>query len=536
MSSNNENKYDEIINLSKNRGILEPTSEVYEGFAGFFDYGPVGVELKKNIEKAWWRFFVQMRDDVVGMDGAIILHPTVWKASGHVDRFKDQIVACTKTPSHKFRADHVIEEELGIATEGMSNDELQKLITENKIKCPVCGSLLGEVSDFRTMFETSVGAESSLIAYLRPETAQAIFADFRWVKRTSRKSLPFGIAQIGKAFRNEISPRNFVFRSREFNQMELEYFIHPDQKFECKYLGDKELGKSARFLDMRTQLKNMEQKEKKTGDEGISMTFGEALEKKVVAWREFDASRKILSEQSSPWHAYWLCKTLEFYTSIGINENNLRFREHVPDELSHYSKATWDLEYRFPFGWKEIVGIANRSDYDLKQHSKFSNKDMSVYDEAKKQNVMPVVIEPSFGLERAIMAVLIESYDRREGAGKDAGKSAGDEKVVLHLANSIAPVKVIVLPLEKKPEPVKIAHDLFEKLKGMYMCDFDESGSIGKRYARADEIGVPVAITIDNESLTDHAATIRYRDTTKQERVPISDIPDKISQIINSSL
>jgi glycyl-tRNA synthetase len=493
-----ESKMDKIVNLCLRRGVLFPSNEIYGSVAGFFDYGPVGVELKKNIENSWWKFVVNDRENVVGIDGALINVSKVWKASGHVDSFNDPLVECRKCHL-RFRADSLIEEELKISVDGVGIKQLQELIEKHKIKCPKCGGDFTEVQVFNLMFKTHVGAvdnEASLM-YLRPETAQLIFTDFKRVLATSRKKLPFGIAQIGKAFRNEISPRNFVFRSREFSQMELEFFIHPEKMNDAEISDDD--------LDIECYFYTQEMQEKQKPHE--KMTFRNALNKKFI---------------ETKWHAYWMVEFFKWFKKLGVNMENMRLRQHVKTELSHYSNETWDLEYNYPWGWKELEGIANRTDFDLKQHSKFSGEDLTFFDESEKKKIQPFVIEPSIGVERTILTLLIDSYRERE-----------DGRVFLKLNPSLAPVKIAVLPLMPKKELEKKAVEVFNYLKKRFVCDYDASGSIGKRYSRFDEIGTPFALTIDYQTLEDETITIRYRDDMKQERIKISDLNDKMKTLID---
>ncbi|MEM2174627.1 MAG: glycine--tRNA ligase, partial [Candidatus Micrarchaeia archaeon] len=407
---------EKIISLCLRRGIIFPNSEIYGNFAGFFDFGPVGVELKRNVESFWWNYFV--KDDIVGMDGSIITSPKVWEASGHVKAFHDPLVACEKCKKN-FRADHLVEGALKITVDGLSIEKLNEIIEKEKIVCPDCHGKLSFVKEFNLMFKTYVGAveDFSSIAYLRPETAQLIFINFKRVLKTSRKKLPFGIAQIGKAFRNEISPRNFVFRAREFGQMEIEYFFDPEE--ECPYYD-----KIKNFI---LPLCTREMQESGKNEEKIEITAEEAIEKKIIGTK---------------WHAYWLAKCFSFFYEIGIKKENLRARAHLKEELSHYSSETWDIEYKYPWGWKELMGIANRGDYDLKQHMSYSGEDLSYFDEEKGKRIIPHVIEPSFGLERLIFTILLDSYDEVE--------IKGEKRVFLRINKKIAPIKVAVFPLMKK--------------------------------------------------------------------------------------
>src|SRR3989338_6792346 len=490
---------EKIISLCKRRGILFPNSEIYGTFAGFFDYGNYGSELKRNVENSWWKHFVNDRDDMVGIDGAIITHPEVWKASGHLESFNDPLVVCTKCKK-KYRADHLVEMELKISVDGLSVDHLKELIEKHKIKCPDDKGELKFLQPFNLMFKTSVGAESGNVAYLRPETAQVIFTNFKIIQHSSRKKLPFGIAQMGKAFRNEISPRNFVFRTREFSQMEIEYFIHPKKIDKCEFLTNEHLKYELNVLTSANQ-------EKKKSHQ--KMKIKDLLSEKII---------------KTPWHAFWVVESMKWFENIGIKKENLRIREHLKTELSHYSSETWDVEYNFPWGWKELEGIANRTDFDLKQHMKFSKTDLNYFDEETKEKVIPCVIEPSFILERTIMTILLD-YKSKE-------KEDDEVKVKLKLDSSISPVKVAIFPLMKKDGLSENAKEVFELLKKEFVCEYDEAGSIGKRYARADEIGTPLAITVDYDTLKDKTVTVRDRDTTKQARVKI----DKLFEFLEKKI
>lgn len=492
------NVSEKTINLCIRRGILFPSSEIYGAPGGFFDYGPVGVEIKRNLEAAWWKFFVRDREDMIGIEGSILSPRGVWKASGHIDSFNDPLVECKKCKK-RFRADQLIEGALKINVDGMPLDKVQELMHEHKIVCPDDKGELSSIKSFNLMFKTHVGAleDEASEAYLRPETAQMIFVDFKTAQLTSRKQLPFGIAQIGKAFRNEISPRNFVFRCREFSQMEIEYFIHPNKLNDCPNLQSVMSATiSVCTSDMQMQGKN---------NEAMPITIKEALQKKIIG---------------TQWHAYWIATCTEFFSSLGINKENIRARQHTKDELSHYSSETWDLEYKYPWGWKELMGIANRSDYDLKQHIKFSNKDLSLFDEEKKERVVPFVIEPSFGVDRALFTLLMDAYTEKV--------EEGETKVILRLNPVLASARFAVFPLMKKDGLKEKAREVYEMLKTKAACEYDESGSIGKRYARSDEVGIPFCITVDYDTLNDNTVTVRHRDTAKQERVPISDILSKI--------
>lgn len=422
---------DTIVSLCKRRGFIFQSSEIYNGLASCWDYGPLGVELKRNVKDAWWRSMVQQRDDVVGIDSSIMMHPQVWTASGHIQGFTDPLVEC-KSCHQRFRADEI-----------------------KQASCPGCGGELTEPRMFNLMFKTHMGPveDSASVIYLRPETAQGIFVNFANVLTTTRYKLPFGIAQIGKSFRNEITPGNFVFRTREFEQMELEYFVKPGMDME-------------RFN-------------------------------------------------------YWVQERYNWYLKLGIRKENLQLRQHSGDELAHYAKDCVDVEYLFPMGWSELEGIANRGDFDLKQHSKFSGKDLTYYDEDSKEHIVPFVIEPSAGVDRSTLAFIIDAYDQepdKEGI-----------RTVLRFHYDIAPVKVAVLPLSRREELVRLAKEVYADIRSDFATQYDDAQSIGRRYRRQDEIGTPFCVTIDFKSLEDNQVTIRERDTMLQIRVPISEIKQHLS-------
>lgn len=458
---------DEMATFCKKKGFVARSGEIYGGFAGFWDYLFLGTELKKNLKDSWWNFHVRQREDIEGIDGAIITHPEVWKASGHVDGFSDVFVVCKKCK----KPGKVDKNELG------------------KVNCDCGGEYnVDSAKEFKLMFKTDVGEDS--FGYLRPETAQLIFANFKAVYEGARMKLPCGIAQMGKSFRNEIAPRNFLFRCREFEQMEVEYFIKPGQK--CPYpIPEVEV----------LVLAEGEKKEKK-------MSLVEAHKKKII---------------KKDWHAYWLGQGLLWFESMGADLKNFRIRQHDKEELSHYSTDTWDLEYKFPFGWKELQGIADRGNFDLSQHEKFSKTKMQVLDEETKERFIPeVVCEPSFGVERALLVFLYESYSVSEKGN-----------IVLKLNPKLSPVKAAVFPLMKKGEQADIAKGIFEELKKKFNVNYDTSGSVGRRYARNDEIGTPYCITVDDESLSEKTVTIRDRDTTEQKRVKISDLRSVLGDLID---
>lgn len=452
-----ENKatMDKIVSLSKSRGFVFPGSEIYGGLANTWDYGPLGVELKNNVKKAWWKKFIQERADVVGMDAAILMNPQTWVASGHVGGFNDPLMDC-KACKSRFRADKLIEDYFhanGItdqAPDAWSNDQMETFILEKNIICPECGKLdYTSIRQFNLMFKTFQGVteDSSTEIFLRPETAQGIFVNFKTIARASRKKVPFGIGQIGKSFRNEITPGNFTFRTREFEQMELEFFCKPGE-------------------DM-------------------------------------------------PWFEFWKNYCMEWLHKLGMQSDHVRMRDHEKEELSHYSTATSDIEYLFPFGWGELWGIADRTDFDLKQHMEHSGQDLRYQDPITNEKYVPYVIEPSLGADRVTLAFLIDAYD-------EESLEDGSDRVVLRLHPALAPFKAAVFPLSKKLEEPATA--LYSELAKHFMVDYDDSGSIGKRYRRHDEIGTPFCITYDFESLEDQCVTIRHRDSMTQERIAISEL------------
>jgi len=447
---------EKIVALAKNRGFVHPGSEIYGGLANTWDYGILGVELKNNIKKAWWQKFVTESPTNVGVDCAILMNPQTWVASGHLGSFSDPLMDC-KECHERFRADKIIEDyaaEKGITLEssvdGWTQEQMKNYIEENNIPCPSCGKHnFTDIRQFNLMFKTFQGVteDAKNTVYLRPETAQGIFVNFKNVQRTSRKKIPFGICQVGKSFRNEITPGNFIFRVREFEQMEMEFFCEPDTDLE--------------------------------------------------------------------WFAYWKQYCIDFLKNLGMKEEEMRVRDHDPEELSFYSKATTDIEFLFPFGWGELWGIADRTDYDLTQHQTVSGEDMTYFDDEKRVKYLPYVIEPSLGVERLFLAMLCGAYDEEEIA-------EGDVRTVLHFHPVLAPVKIGVLPLSKKLN--EGAEKVFNSLSKKYNCEFDDRGNIGKRYRRQDEIGTPFCITYDFDSETDNCVTIRFRDTMEQVRVAIDEL------------
>ncbi len=425
---------DRIVNLAKRRGLVFPSSDIYGGFRSTWDYGPLGVLLKRNVKEAWWRSMVQMREDIVGLDAAILMAPRVWEASGHIDTFTDPLVDC-KQCKERFRADQLPESGA----------------------CPKCGTKgsFTEARQFNLMFKTFVGPveDAASIAYLRPETAQGIFVNYANVQTTMRRKPPFGIAQVGKSFRNEITPGNFVYRTREFEQMEMEYFVPPED-------GEK-------------------------------------------------------------WFKYWCDERMSWYTDLGIAPDTLRLRQHETSELSHYSSGTADVEFMYPWGWGELEGVANRGDYDLRKHAEFSGQDLSYFDQEKDLRYVPHVIEPAAGADRATLAFLLSAYSEEE-VETAAGKT--ETRTVLRLDPRLAPIKVAVLPLSKNEQLVPVSAEIASALRPHWMIDVDVSGSIGRRYRRQDEVGTPLCVTVDFETLEDHCVTIRERDSMSQERVPIADL------------
>ena len=490
----------DMASFCKRTGMIFQNSEIYGGFSGFWDYGPRGAEIKNNIKQSWWNTFVRSRDDVFGMDGTTITHPSVWVASGHVDSFSDPLVDCKKCRS-RLRADHIVEDTLKISVNGMGLDALDASIKENKIKCPLCGGDLTDARAYNLMFKTNVGPidDEKSIAYMRPETAQLMFANFRLIADGMRARLPFGIAQMGRAYRNEISPRDFLFRSREFEQMEIEYFIRPDTIEDCKLLTKEMLKQKALFLSAPAQ--------DEKGEKHAKMTFGEALKEKIIV---------------NPHLAYWLILEYNWFTGLGIRPENLRMRQHKKSELAHYAVGCIDIEYNFPFGWKEIYGLADRNTFDLDQHIKNSKKDLSLFDEELKKRVVPrVAAEPSQGVDRAFLAFMFDAYDKPEA-----------DHTILHLHAKLAPVKVAVFPLMKKDGLGEMAQKIHESLKENIVSFYDAAGSIGKRYYRMDEVGTPLCVTVDYDSLKKDDVTLRERDTGNQIRVKVSKLEGAIKNIL----
>ena len=443
--SNSQIDIDKLTSLCKRRGFIFQSSEIYGGLASTWDYGPLGVELKRNVKDSWWKAMVWERDDMVGLDAAILMHPDTWRASGHLENFTDPLVECSDC-NKRFREDHI-----------------------DSIVCPECGGKLSDPRLFHLMFKTHMGPveEDASIVYFRPETAQGIFVNFSNVVTSTRKKLPFGIAQIGKSFRNEITTGNFIFRTREFEMMEIEYFVMPGE------------------------------------DEAI--------------------------------HQQWMEDCMDWYNVIGIKTENLRLRKHEDKELSHYAKATYDIEYNFPWGWGEIQGIANRTDFDLKAHMAMSGEKLTYFDEISGQHVVPYVIEPSLGVDRAVMTLLVDAYTEEETT-TPSGKN--ETRVLLKLDPSIAPVKVAVLPLSRNEKLAPLAKSVYDEVRRSSLVggnvQFDDAQSIGRRYRRQDEIGTPLCVTVDFDSLDDDCVTIRERDSMKQKRVSITTLTQEISTLLNS--
>jgi glycyl-tRNA synthetase len=446
---------EKIVALCKRRGFIFPSSEIYGGVGSTYDFGHYGVLLKGNVKSEWWRAMVGRRDDIVALDSAILQHPRVWEASGHLAGFTDPLVDC-KTCGQRFRADHLGELPCGRKPSKHPGETDECELTEAR--------------DFNLMFETTIGPvkESGSVAYLRPETAQGIFINFKNVLQFSRKKPPFGIAQIGKSFRNEITPGNFIFRTREFEQMEMEFFVPP--------------------------------------------------------------------AEAQKWFEHWLAERMSWYTALGLRPDHLRLRAHDPDELSHYSSGTSDVEYLFPIGWSELEGIANRGDFDLKQHAKFSGEKLEYFDPETKERYVPHVIEPAAGADRATLAFLVDAYDEEvvqsasdDGSAEQGGKPQ-ETRTLLRLHPRIAPVKVAVMPLVKKDGQPELAREIYEDLRERMQSEYDEGGSIGKRYRRQDEIGTPWGVTIDHQSIEDGTVTLRDRDSLAQDRIEIEELPGELER------
>jgi glycyl-tRNA synthetase len=436
---------DKIVALCKRRGLIFPASEIYGGIANTYDYGHYGVLLKNNVIAAWWKAMIQERDDVVALDSAIIQHPRTWDASGHLSGFTDPLVQCLGKCKRRWREDDLREA------------ALERGEDPNDLRCPECGGELTEPRAFNLMFETTIGPvqEAGSTVYLRPETAQGIFLDFKTTLQYARRKPPFGVAQVGKSFRNEITPGNFIFRTLEFEQMEMEFFVPPDQ--------------------------------------------------------------------AAYWHEHWMQARMDWYVSLGIERDHLRLRAHGPDELSHYSSATSDIEYLYPIGWSELEGIANRGDFDLTQHAKYSGEKLEYFDPNAGERYVPHVIEPAAGVGRTLLALLCDAYDE-----DDLG---GERRTVLRLSPAMAPVKVAVLPLLRRDGHPETAREIYLNLRRHVSAEYDEGGHIGKRYRRQDEIGTPLAVTVDHQTLEDRTVTLRDRDTLAQDRVPIDELVDRVTDV-----
>ncbi len=459
MLKNTEKTMEKIVALCKNRGFVYAGSEIYGGLSNTWDYGPLGVEFKNNVKRAWWKKFIQESPYNVGLDSALLMNPQVWVASGHVGGFSDPLMDC-KDCKTRHRADHLIEEQTGIAPNGWSDQQMLDFIKEKGITCPNCGSKnFTDIRKFNLMFKTFQGVteDAKNEIYLRPETAQGIFVNFANVQRTTRKKIPFGVGQIGKSFRNEITPGNFTFRTREFEQMELEFFCKPGTDLE--------------------------------------------------------------------WFKFWKDACKNWLLSLGMKEENIRLRDHEQEELSHYSNATTDIEFVFPFGWGELWGIADRTDFDLTQHINHSGKALDYFDPETNERYVPYVIEPSLGADRVALAFLCDAYDEEV-----VDEAKNDVRTVLRLHPALAPFKACVLPLSKKLS--EQAGKIYGELAKEYTVDYDESGSIGKRYRRQDEIGTPFCVTVDFETETDGCVTVRDRDTMEQERIPVSELKEYIAKRI----
>ncbi len=456
--SSTAGRLDKIISLCKRRGFIFQSSEEYGGAAAAYDYGPLGVELKNNIKDLWFKEMTRLHRDIVGLDAAILMNPKVWEASGHVENFTDPLVEC-KNCHQRFRADHVLELNSLKPRGGKEKPaELKEMV------CPECGGELTQPRQFNLMFKTHLGSteETARDLYLRPETAQGIYVDFKRVQQSMRLKIPFGIAQIGKAFRNEISPGDFTYRTVEFEQMEMQWFCH--------------------------------------------------------------------SLEADKWFEYWKEERLKWYLNLGLKKENLRFHEHGKKELAHYAKKAFDIEYKFPFGWKEIEGIHHRGDWDLSRHAKFSGHDLRYADDKYKEPFFPYIIETSGGVDRAALVFLSDAYEEIAGGRTTTTESVKEEEVVLKLPYELAPVKVAILPLSKKEPLVKIASEIEMNLRKHFVVQYDETGSIGKRYRRQDEIGTPFCVTVDFDSVEDKKVTVRDRDTMKQERIEIVKLNDFLKE------
>ena len=464
---------DRLVSLCKRRGFVYPSSEIYGGIGSSYDYGPLGTELKRNVKEAWWQAMVREREDIEGLDSAILMNPKVWEASGHVAGFTDPLVDC-KTCKARFRVDtlpgfepsfltgsgpmrEAASGEVAIPAEPTFTEEAHK-----RLQCPRCGSrAFSEVRKFNLMFKTFMGPleDEAAVTYLRPETAQGIYVNFPNVLNSSRQKIPFGIAQIGKAFRNEITPGNFIFRTREFEQMEMQYFVHPSE--------------------------------------------------------------------ADRWFEYWLDQRRVFYRGLGLRDSRVRLHPHAPEELAHYARAAYDIQYEFPFGWQELEGIHNRGDFDLSRHEQYSGKKLSYFDEASKERYVPYIVETSAGCDRTVLTLLVDAYDE-EGEGKEV-------RVVLRLAPRVAPIKVAFLPLVNRDGMDGVARRLFEGLQARFAAFYDDGGTIGRRYRRQDEAGTPLCVTVDSQTLQDETVTVRDRDSMAQERVGMGPLESYLRERVSNS-
>ncbi len=479
---NEINNIEELAAFCKRKGFVFRSSDIYGGFAGFWDFGPLGIELFNNIKKDWWNWFVESRDDMEGIEASVISHPRTWEASGHIESFNvnDFLVICKKCKkSSKIDRSNL-----------------------KKVKCECGGEYDWDNAQVvEQMLKTKVGALNPEEAYLRGETAQAMFMNFKLVAETVRQKLPFGIAQVGRCFRNEIAPRDFLFRSREFHIGEFEFFIHPKEK-KCEILDKKHLGVKLNLLDAETQEKNKEE---------LKITIiGKMLKEKKLG----------------EWHAYWLAEQIMWFKQLGLDMNKIKIREHTKNELSHYSSATFDVDYLYPFGSKEVAGNADRGQFDLTQHEKESKQKMAIFDEKTEEKIIPRVVEPTFGMERVFLAAIVNSYTYDKERGN----------VVLKFPSKLAPYKAAVFPIINKPKFLKLARKIFDNLRLDFHCAYDTGGSIGRRYARNDEIGTPYCITIDEDSAKNNNITIRNRDTTKQIKVKISELGDVLKKLIDKEI
>jgi glycyl-tRNA synthetase len=468
---------EELATFCKAKGFVFKSSEIYGGFAGFWDFGPLGVELFNNLKQNWWDYFVHGKENIVGMEASVISHPRTWKASGHIANFSDVAVICKKCK----KSTKIDKSEVG------------------NTKC-ACGGEYNVLGEFNLMFKTKVGALDAMDVYLRGETAQGMFLDFKMIQQTSRMQLPFGIAQIGRCFRNEIAPRDFIFRSREFHIGEFEFFVNPEEK-KCSFLNKEHLNLKFKFLDAETQ---------QAGKNFV---------------RDITIEKLLKDKRLEEWHAYWLAEQIQWLLGLGLDK--IKIREHTKSELSHYSSATFDIDYEYPFGSQEIAGIANRGQFDLIQHQNESKENLEILDEKYGKKVLPKVIEPTFGIERIFLALLAKGYCNDKHRGN----------IVLKLPSKIAPVKAAIFPIVKnKEEFIIFSREIYSLLKKEWNVIYDESGSIGRRYARNDEIGTPYCITIDGDSLSNKDVTIRDRDTTQQIRVKVSELKGVLKQLINKEI